>query len=110
VTNVSTLREAITSVSSSAKGEVQVRRQKLQEGGVFGSTWEHGLTAEEPYGGQTAKGGGIISQGCQENPEEEKGQESYCLGYWVKLVIDVWCFRSGSKLQGRLKSRMGAGF
>lgn len=72
MTNVSTLRETITSVSSSAKGEVQVRRQKLQEGGVFGSTWEHRLTAEEPYGGITAKGGGIISQGCQITLKKKK--------------------------------------
>lgn len=59
---------------------------------------------------QPQKGEGQSPRAIRKNPEEGKGHESYCLGYWVKLVIDVWCFNSGSKLQGRLKPKMEAGF
>jgi hypothetical protein len=43
-------------------------------------------------------------------PEEEKSQESYSGVVWVKLGDTQECSETGTKLQGRLKLRMEAGF
>lgn len=64
---------------------------------------------KNPIGEETSKGGGP-NQGSQRYPEEAKGQESYYVGYWVKLIFDLWYFGTGAKLQGWLKPKMEAGF
>jgi hypothetical protein len=62
------------------------------------------LKGEKPHKGEEK------SRADRMVPEEEKSQESYSGVVWVKLGDTQECNETGTKLQGRLKLRMEAGF
>lgn len=57
---------------------------------------------------ETTKGGGKPGQSVVILKKTE-GQESCCVSYWVKPIVEGRRFGAGAKLQGRLKPEMEAG-
>lgn len=89
VTVVLTLGETITQVPCGLKRKFKSEGRNFMRVN-FQSNLEGKLIAEEPYSGLNLKRGRDNLPGqSSKYPEEMKGQESYCLVYWVKPVIDV---------------------